>query len=88
VRIRNRYLLELLLTIARLGRQDVSAALLVEAWKEQGRVVDDAFFLHYEMLFDYRFVNRLEQPPDADEPADQLLTMTTDGANFLERYYT
>ncbi len=87
MRIRNRYVLELLVVLARLGRQEVSAALLVEAWKELGREVDDQFFLHYEVLFDYQFVERTEHEFGEGEPVDQWLSMTPEGADFLERYY-
>lgn len=87
MRVRNRYVLELLVLIARLGRRDVSATLLIEAWRELGRDVDDQFVLHYETLFDYQFVERTDKVALTDEPADQWLTLTAEGANFLERYY-
>ncbi|MBX2823948.1 MAG: hypothetical protein KTR33_04400 [Gammaproteobacteria bacterium] len=95
VRIRNQYLLKILSLVVRLGRKNVSARVLVEAWKGSGRMVDDIFFLHFDVLFEYQFLkgsSATELAGDfnaliSNEAAlDIQVSITRNGEDFLQRY--
>ena len=90
-RIRNRYLLQLLAVLLRLGHRDVSAQVLGEGWREQQGQTDDEYFLHLHVLVDYGFIEIHEpqasnsvgfeemmqqlQPLDSNIPVEPMLSM-------------
>lgn len=95
LRVRNQYLLSILSLATQLGEQNVSTALLVEAWKERGRVCDENFFMHFDVLHEYQFIKSIagdEQLLDLDQmlsfnsEQDRLISITHAGREFLERY--
>jgi len=97
VRIRNQYLLSILSMVIRLGAKNVSSTLLVEAWKNNGRQCDDVFFMHFDVLHNYQFLEpaglgETERPVDMEtlldfsDEQDRLISITHDGREFLHRY--
>jgi len=94
-RISNQYLLRILTLVAGLGRTDVSARVLVESWTSQGRTADDIFFLHFDVLFEYGFLqgkssneltNGFESLMAGQSTFDMQLSITQNGTDFLHRY--
>lgn len=95
IRIQNQYLLSILSLVTRLGAQNVSSAILVEAWKEHGRQCDDVFFMHFDVLHNYQFLKKseagekplaLEQLMDFKVEQDNLVSITHEGQEFLHRF--
>jgi len=95
LRIRNQYLLGILSVITELGARDVSAKLVVEAWKAKGRVCDEQFFLHFDALCNYKFLVLtcteqklldIEKLLEFSAEQDNLVTITHEGQAFFERY--
>jgi len=95
LRIRNRYLVSILSVVAELGSRDVSTALVVEAWKAKGRVCDEQFFMHFDILCSYRFLNQTHSKQQVAEfkqrlefsaEWNSLVTITHEGQAFSERY--
>jgi len=81
--------------VTELGARDVSVKLVVEAWKAKGRVCDDQFFMHFDVLCSYRFLKQTsghESPLGIDQllefsvEQDFLVTITHEGQAFFERY--
>jgi len=95
LRIKNQYLLGILSVVTELGARNVSLKLVVEAWTAKGRVCDDQFFLHFDVLCSYRFLKQTcsqESPLGIDQllefsaEQDYLVTITHEGQAFFERY--
>jgi len=95
VRISNQYLLGILSVVTELGARNVSTALVVEAWKTKGRVCDDHFFMHFDVLCSYRFLKQtsgeekvldIEPLLEFSVEQDNFITITHEGQAFFERY--
>lgn len=99
VRIRNQYLLAILASVIGLGTQKISEQALVDQWKLRDHSVDDIFFMHYDILFDYGFLERHENGDnDSSSPESframiksfqrhsVLISVTHEGQEFLDRY--
>jgi len=95
LRVRNQYLLSILSLATQLGEQNVSTQLLVEAWKGHGRACDENFFMHFDVLSEYKFLtasSKDEQVLSLDEvlrfggEQDQFVSVTHAGREFLDRY--
>jgi len=78
--------------LTKLGGKDVSSTLLVEKWKAGGRECDEIFFMHFDVLFEYRFLQHsdsTESPVKLDElmacqgDTDRLVSITHEGSEFL-----
>ena len=94
-RIRNEYLLSQLSILVGLGGQEISCTVFVEAWSAKGRSANDEFFLHFDTLEIYGFIdldNREEQLVKFDElvqqpgSLDTTISVTHAGSEFLSRY--
>ncbi len=81
--------------VTELGVQDVSTALVVEAWKAKGRVCDEQFFMHFDVLCSYQFLKQtraeeellgIEQLMEFSSEQDKLVSITHEGQAFFERY--
>jgi len=81
--------------ITELGARNVSAKLVVEAWKAKGRVCDEQFFMHFDVLCSYQFLKQtyheepvlgIEQLLEFSAEQDNLVSITHEGHAFLERY--
>jgi len=81
--------------LTQLGAQDVSSAVLVEAWKDRGRECDDIFFMHLDVLGNYHFVEQSSKPQPLlsaeqlllfNTEQDYLLTITHSGREFLHQF--
>lgn len=68
---------------------------MVEAWKAKGRVCDDQFFMHFDMLCSYQFLKQtcveeqvlgIEKLLEFSVEQDSLVTITHEGQAFFERY--
>jgi len=95
LRIKNQYLLSILSLVAGLGTKNVSSALLVETWKSKGRPCDDNFFMHFDVLHTYRFLEPSGEPEklmNIDQllqfttEQDRLVSITHEGQEFLDRF--
>lgn len=95
LRIRNQYLLGILSVVTELGARDVSTALVVEAWKAKGRVCDEQFFMHFDVLCNYQFLKQtsateqmldMKQLLEFSAEQDSLISVTHEGQAFFDRY--
>ncbi len=91
-RISNDYLLAILSLVTSLGTNNVSSAVLVEAWRASGHECDDVFLLHYDTLFEYRFLKPavvedsllgIDQLLACKAESDVMVTITHEGIEFL-----
>lgn len=94
LRIKNQYLIGILSVVTELGASNVSTALVVKTWKAKGRLCDEQFFMHFDVLCSYQFlkqnccekVRSFEQLLDFPTGQDSLVTITQEGQAFVERY--
>jgi len=99
-RIKNQSLSKLLRLVVQLGGTKISSHVFVEASRECGFTIGDAYFLHFDTLFDYGF---LRFDPDLvksesaryreefyrvsiDQQTDLQFSLTHTGQEFLHRY--
>jgi|GEM_PF-1495037 len=68
-RISNHSLSRLLSVVVQLGGSDISSRVFVEACKDKGLTIGDAYFLHFDTLFDYGF---LASSPSQDESRETV----------------
>lgn len=95
MRIKNQYLISILSLVTTLGSRNVSCLLMTEAWRDRGRTCDDIFFMHFDVLFNYEFLekNRMQENVlgmevllKSDQPLDYQFSITEAGREFLHRY--
>ena len=88
-------MLSLLSLITQLGAQNVSSALIVEAWKDRGRECDELFFMHFDVLHNYQFLKpsgegdkpmSIQQLLEFDFEQDRFVSITHEGREFLDRF--
>jgi len=95
VRIKNQYLMSILSLVMRLGARNVSSLLVAEAWRDGGRTCDDVFFMHFDVLFSYHFLEKVKSQDlvvgfealmQTERAKDFQISITDDGREFLHRY--
>lgn len=96
MKISTQYLVSLLSCIEEMPDRGFLPDALAEYWQSSGRQLDDRFILHYEVLFDYEFLVRVEAtelsvdmarllavPHTLEQPRVRL---SANGRDFLSRY--
>ncbi len=95
VRVRNQYLMAILSSVVGLGSKNIAEADIIERWQSRDYIVDDIFFLHYDVLFSYGFMSAtsdevlhqsfsaLLEGLQADK---KRISITHEGREFLDRY--
>lgn len=96
MKITTQYLVSLLSCIDELPSDGFRPDSLTARWQSKGRVLDDQFILHYEVVFDYEFLvlsepiktlfnleSLVNDPESLQQPRIKL---SATGRDFLARY--
>jgi len=77
--------MSILAQVTSLGGRGVSCKLLIESWQSRGGICDDVFFLHFDILFNYRFLKK-DNDTKMSSTESEMAMAGKDGFNLSSKY--